>query len=147
VKSRLDKEKLEDAVVKIAAPKKLSRPNRRSGKEAAVTEATAAAGAPSTPDAGERRARRRLAWAELLERCFEIDATRCGKCGGILRLISVIEDRAVVKRILDHLGLRSTPPRPTRPRRRALRPIYPGRVFIYLTEIDEARKEPIDLDL
>ncbi len=62
------------------------------------------------PEAGERRARKRLSWASLLERCFAVDVTRCGKCGGAMRLIALIEDRAVAKKILDPLGLRSTAP-------------------------------------
>ncbi len=60
--------------------------------------------------AGQRRARKRLSWASLLARSFDVDLTVCGKCGGPMRLIALVEDRAVAKKILDPLGLRSTAP-------------------------------------
>ncbi len=67
--------------------------------------------------AGERQARKRLTWAALLKRTFaDVDVTVCGQCGGAMRLIALIEDRAVAKKILDHLGLRSTAPPLTPPR-------------------------------
>ena len=63
------------------------------------------------PDDPERA--RRLAWADLLQRTFADDVLRCGRCGGELRLSAVIEDPAVIERILKHLGLwQRGPPRP-----------------------------------
>ena len=59
-------------------------------------------------------------WAELLRRTFDIDVLACPRCGGRLVLIGLIEQPQVVARILDHLGLPSTLPRPA-PARRAPR--------------------------
>jgi hypothetical protein len=41
----------------------------------------------------------------LLRRVFEFDILACADCGGRLRLLATIEDRAVVEKILTHLGL------------------------------------------
>lgn len=56
---------------------------------------------------------RRARWAELLKRVFQIDLTECPDCGGEVKLIAVIMERKVVRKILDHLGLPSEPPRVT----------------------------------
>jgi len=57
-------------------------------------------------------AQRRLSWALLLKRVFEIDMTTCSKCGGALTMIAAIEDPPVIQKILAHLGLPTrAPPR------------------------------------
>ena len=57
-------------------------------------------------------AQRRLSWALLLKRVFEIDMTTCSKCGGPLTIIAAIIDPAVIAKILAHLGLPTrAPPR------------------------------------
>ncbi len=43
-------------------------------------------------------------WALLLQRNFEVDVLRCAKCGGRLRVLSVITDREAVRRVLRHFG-------------------------------------------
>lgn len=48
---------------------------------------------------------RRLPWAELLQRVFEIDALRCPECGAQMRLLAAIEDADVARKILECLGL------------------------------------------
>ena len=54
----------------------------------------------------------RITWALLLKRVFEMDMQRCPNCGGELKVIAAILDRAVIERILDHLGLPArAPPR------------------------------------
>jgi hypothetical protein len=60
---------------------------------------------------------RYLDWASLLRRTFSEDILTCNKCGGPRRIIAFIEEPAVVRKILDHLGLQTTgPPRaPPRP--------------------------------
>jgi len=58
-----------------------------------------------------RPPRRYFAWADLLRRCFEIDVLACPGCGGRLRLLATIEDPAIVRRVLAHLGLPAVPPR------------------------------------
>jgi uncharacterized protein YbaR (Trm112 family) len=58
-----------------------------------------------------------------LQRTFAIDVLACPGCGGRLRLVSTIERRAVVKKILRHLGLPADAPEPA-PRRHP--PWLPG---------------------
>ena len=50
----------------------------------------------------------RMTWARLLKRVFDIDIERC-ECGGKLKLIAVIEEPAVIEKILTHLGLCAQP--------------------------------------
>ena len=45
----------------------------------------------------------------MLKRVFDIDIERC-VCGGNLKIIAVIEEPAVIERILTHLGLAAQPP-------------------------------------
>jgi hypothetical protein len=48
----------------------------------------------------------RLPWAELIARTFP-DALDCPRCGGTLSVIAFITELAVVRKILEHLGLSS----------------------------------------
>jgi hypothetical protein len=61
-------------------------------------------------------------WADLLSRTFQIDALACPGCGGRLPLISTIEHRAVIDKILRHLGLPTDTPEPSPPRHPAWLP-------------------------
>jgi len=62
------------------------------------------------PDDPERA--RRLEWSKLLKRTFAIDVLTCSRCLGRMRLVALIENEQVARRILDHLGLPSrAPPR------------------------------------
>ena len=49
-----------------------------------------------------------VSWARILERIFEIDVLVLYGCGGRRRRLATIEDRAVIQRILDHLGFPAT---------------------------------------
>ena len=44
-------------------------------------------------------------WADLMRRTFGFDVLTCPQCGGRLRLVALINEAAVVQRILRHLGL------------------------------------------
>lgn len=57
-----------------------------------------------------------IPWARLLARVFGIDVETCSKCGGRMKIIAAIEDPAVIRKILDHLGLDTKPP-PLKPAR------------------------------
>ena len=77
----------------------------------------APANAPAPEPASERRSRgcvqaatRYIPWADLLRRVHDIDSLACPKCGGRLRMISLITDEQVVRRILISLGLPGEPP-------------------------------------
>jgi len=86
-----------------------------SGGEARIEDSSVQAdqGEPhtDTPVAARRRVRGQL-WADLMRRTFGFDVLACPRCGGRLRLIALIEQAAVIRRILGHLGLRTEVPVP-----------------------------------
>ncbi len=53
---------------------------------------------------------RRLGWAQLLRRVLDVDALTCPKCATSMTVIAFLTDPTVLSRILDHLGLPSSPP-------------------------------------
>jgi hypothetical protein len=46
-----------------------------------------------------------LARRGLIQKIYEVDPLVCPKCGGIMRILSFIQDQEVIKAILKHLGL------------------------------------------
>jgi len=60
---------------------------------------------------------RAMSWAQRLKRVFAIDIETCRQCGGKLRVIASIEEPAVIKRILEHLGHTAEPIDPAHPSR------------------------------
>jgi len=44
-------------------------------------------------------------WARLIQKIYEIDPLCCPNCQNQMKIISVIENEAVIKKILKHLGL------------------------------------------
>jgi Zn finger protein HypA/HybF involved in hydrogenase expression len=58
-------------------------------------------------------------WARLIQKIYEVDPLTCPKCSGKMKVISVIEDEEVIKKILKHLGLWEIKTRPP-PRANAL---------------------------
>jgi len=52
-------------------------------------------------------ASRALSGARRLKRVFGIDVETCAQCGGQLRIIACIEDRALIDAILAHLDQQS----------------------------------------
>ena len=86
---------------------------------AVASPATAAdpdAAADGHPEAVDCRHRRNYLWAELMRRSLGLDVLACPRCGGRFRLIALIDDPAVIQRILQHLGLPTEMPeaRPAR---------------------------------
>ncbi len=73
-----------------------------------------AAGAPNREESPRRIGSvgnaRRMRWAALLQRVFEVDALRCPRCTSTMRLIAAIEDPAVAERILECLKLPARAP-------------------------------------
>jgi hypothetical protein len=66
---------------------------------------------PEPPSDSDPRGRaRRMRWASLLQRVFEVDGLRCPHCGSTLRLIAAIEDPAVARQILECLKLPARAP-------------------------------------
>jgi hypothetical protein len=61
------------------------------------------------PDTAFRR-KCRMTWAALIKCVYEVDPLKCPKCGGEMRIISFIEETAVIEKILRHCGLWREPP-------------------------------------
>ncbi len=54
----------------------------------------------------------RISWARLLTGVFEIDIEHCPHCGGNMKIIAIILERAAITKIPNHLGLLArAPPR------------------------------------
>ena len=64
-----------------------------------------------TAVAGEALRLHRSKWADLRKRVFEIDALTCPYCGAKRKLIALLTDGQVVRKILAHLGLATEAPR------------------------------------
>ena len=58
----------------------------------------------------------RIDWATLMHRVWGWDVLACPACGGRMRFIKGITQRAVIDRILKHVGLSSEPVVPARGR-------------------------------
>jgi hypothetical protein len=83
-------------------------PQAPPAQEQAATEA--AVGAESEVETVQARPRR-ISWARLLKRVFDIDVRHCPRCGaGEPKIIAAILERAVIGTILTHLGLDPQPP-------------------------------------
>ncbi len=54
--------------------------------------------------------RHRVAWAELLQRVFGVDALRCPRCGSTMRILAAIEDPDIARKILECLDLPARAP-------------------------------------
>ena len=49
-------------------------------------------------------------WSDLLKRIFNLDVDKCEVCGGRMKLISAINNRDVILKILTHIGKSTDPP-------------------------------------
>jgi Putative transposase len=58
----------------------------------------------------------RVDWASLLRRSFEVDVLACPGCGGRLRVLGEVTDPAMVRLVLDSLGMPTDAPRVARAR-------------------------------
>jgi len=67
---------------------------------------------PCILESDESSKARRKNWARLIQKIYEVDPLTCPKCSGKMKVISVIEDEEVVKKILKHLGLWDRKARP-----------------------------------
>lgn len=47
-------------------------------------------------------------WARLIQKIYNVDPLLCPKCRGVMKIISFIEDKDVIEKILRHLGLWKT---------------------------------------
>ena len=67
-------------------------------------------------DTLEVKKSRSMSWAQRLKRVFDIDIETGSDCGGKIKVIAIIEDYTVAKKILTHIGLDSKAPTPWSPR-------------------------------
>jgi hypothetical protein len=76
-------------------------------------EASAQKPKPTECEAGSAHHRPvRLSWVKLLKRVFEVDMEHCPNCSGDLKIIAVILEASVIKRVLKRMGLQvRVPPR------------------------------------
>jgi hypothetical protein len=54
----------------------------------------------------EFTSRAKAAWGRLIRKVCEVDPLECPKSKGPMRIITLIDDPRVIRRILEHLGLR-----------------------------------------
>jgi hypothetical protein len=83
--------------------------NRARGERAKKVFTQAGAALP-VPVPGEDpatafAARAKATWARLIRKVYEADPLECPKCKGPMRVIALIEDPGIIRRILEHLGL------------------------------------------
>jgi len=73
----------------------------------AAEEAKAAGKGIQVIDVSEHKPRRipSAKWRELIKKVWEADPLLCPKCQKEMRIVSLIDDREVIERILRHLGL------------------------------------------
>lgn len=63
---------------------------------------------PSLVESDSTKKAFRRNWARLIQKIYHTDPLLCPKCSGHMRIISIIEDLAIVKKILQHLNLWAT---------------------------------------
>ena len=44
-------------------------------------------------------------WRECIKKVWEVDPLECTKCGAEMKIMGFIDERLLIRRILDHLGL------------------------------------------
>ena len=62
------------------------------------------------PDGSSKEYRKN--WARLIQKIYEVDPLTCPKYSGKMKIISVIDDENIIKKILKHLGLWEIKARP-----------------------------------
>ena len=60
---------------------------------------------PALVESSASSAAFRRNWARLIQKIYQIDPLCCPKCQGPMKVIALIEDDALIKKILIHLGL------------------------------------------
>jgi hypothetical protein len=58
----------------------------------------------------------RIDWARLLRRTFDTDVLQCARCAGRLRVMGEVTDPAIVRLVLESLGLPTEGPNIARAR-------------------------------
>jgi hypothetical protein len=66
---------------------------------------------PQPESAPPKRSPAHYLWAVLIARIYEVLPLLCPMCGGQMRLIAFITEGTQIRKILDHIGVASEPPR------------------------------------
>jgi len=62
-------------------------------------------------EASQRTTRRRLDWAKLLARVWEVDVLACPRCAAAMQRIAFVTHPKAIAAILRSVGLPTAPPR------------------------------------
>ena len=63
-------------------------------------------------DSSDAHRQRRLSWAKMIQKVYEIDPLLCSFCGGEVKILSFITKPKTIKKILDAMDLPSQKPEP-----------------------------------
>jgi hypothetical protein len=63
----------------------------------------------ASDDANDRTRQRRMTWAQLLKRVFEIDVMECPRCHARMQHVSVVTDPSVIRRMLECMSRAQAP--------------------------------------
>ncbi|MEA3469415.1 MAG: hypothetical protein U9R57_14480 [Thermodesulfobacteriota bacterium] len=74
-----------------------------------------------------------LMWRECIKKIWEVDPLLCKHCGGMMKIISFIYERKVIKKILDHLGIYAE----DKPKRNRAPPAFPDFVERIIEKYDD----------
>ena len=61
-------------------------------------------------DPNENASLKKSSPAKILARVFGVDVSKCVHCNGKMKIIALVKDPPVIKKILTHLGLSPIPP-------------------------------------
>ena len=67
---------------------------------------------PHEQDRSDGHRQRRLSWAKMIQKVYEIDPLLCAFCGGEVKILSFIIKPKTIKTILDAMDLPSQKPEP-----------------------------------
>ena len=83
-------------------------------REKIVPQKEEAQGTMPAEECRHPSSRKRMGWAKLLSRVFQIDILACPRCQSKMQIISFITEPAVIKNILTSLKMATAPPEPAR---------------------------------
>ena len=85
------------------------RKQARGEELAAGIGATVSSYEPLT-EADEFAKRRRPSWARLIQKIWEVSPRTCPRCGGEMRVVSLITEKTLIDKILSHLAKNNRAP-------------------------------------
>jgi hypothetical protein len=95
-----------------ASPHRKNLPDRPQPKQETSAEESAASATPPQKSKLSRnsKGKRRMGWAALLKRTFEIDVLRCVRCSGRMKLVAVVMTADAIRETLVGIGVSPRPP-------------------------------------